>query len=603
MIKPPASSGQAPNYPSGIAETICDAFSTLIPLYPTTFRTFNSQIRSAVRGWLSPTTSDECLVPCCLSRAARRLVIALHFVAPKSGGSEEWAKLVDQLLTELHATADQVLRAVDESWEGTSGYSRQRAVPEGDEPGGGSNANDGLPPWRGLSSGAERLTGLFIYLADCLRYPTSAPVVVPVGALMDAVSRVCLVARLSPKTQSWDQAVETNPAVSREEKEELWSVLPDIHISALGLLSALIHRFHHGIVPLVSEALDHIVRVFNSGIAYGRMRSLGYQLLDELLLLVGPTMSKSTVVMIEPLIAACCRDLQEDAGFLKPAPKPSAPSSSTSSSSSSKNNTKMNSIANADLFLKPQVAADEDIVPLDAHHRRAAGKLLVRLLASPPQHHLKPSLRGLLDKTAILTRSRDAMMSSVLNPYKDQRGRMYPSIIPHLSQQYPHDQGVEVLRSNLRTTTTNVIPGDGSVFSTFVEVEAEEAEDQEGEDLADTAEPPPPSAVQPTMRDILQPGSTVDLPVQSNPFESQTSPATRGVSEAGRTEAEAPSKRKLEEVEEAPVKRQFTQPAVAAAAPPPAMPPVPDEDDDSDVSVHLNMELDDDDDDDDQDEE
>ncbi|KAG5954467.1 hypothetical protein E4U57_004452 [Claviceps arundinis] len=614
LIKPHAS-GRAPA-PLSTVETICGAFSTLIPLYPATFRPNSSAMRSAIRCYLAPTLTDDLLAPQSLQRAARKLVISLPHVAAKSNGGDEWAKLVDGLLRELHATGDQVLRAVDESWEGTSGYTRHRVDPEV-EPAGGSGSGDQLPRWTSLASGVDRLVGIFQYLADCLSYPTKSSVMVPISALMDAVSRVCLIARLNPKSQTWDQALETNAAISREEKEELWSCMPDIHLSALALTSQMLHRFGQGMTPLIPEILDHLVRVFKSGIANPAIRMAGYDLLNSILTLVGPTMSRAAVGSIEPLIAACCRDLQEDAGFLKPSTKPSTASATDAKKKkgSGNSNNKSNSLANADLFLQPQAHAAETSISLEPPHKAAANGLLTSLLSNLPQHHLKPTLRGLMDKTAILARNRDAMVASVLNPYKDQRGRMYPTILPHLSQQYPHDQGLEILRSNLRTSST---PSNTDMLASVTAVEQDSEddnsedghEDDQDEEMRDADEPLESTSKQ-TLQDVLhsaaQQSETMDgngtaslLPVQSNPFEAKA-PNTHGSADESRsTTAESPAKRKHEDAYVAPSKRQETAPPAVL----PATVRAEDDEsgDDSDGSVHLNMELDDDDDDDDEDE-
>ena len=420
-----------------------------MPLFATTFRPFTSQIRSAVRGYIAPTSSDEALTPRSLQRSAGRVVVSLHHLAAKSGGSEEWAKHVDGVVRELHATADQVLRAVDESWQAAGAYAKTRVDLDG-EPGGGGGAADQLPPWAGLAAGAERLVGLFRHLGDSLRCPTKAAVAIPLAALLDAVSRVCVIARQSPKSQSWDQALDANAAVGRDEREELWCLMPEIHVAAMELLQAMLQRLGPAMLPLAPEALDHVVRVFRSGIDIACVRQTAYAVVDGLLALTGPTMSRPAVAMLEPLIAACCRDLQQDAGFLTPASKPAGPPSKEG---------KRNGVANADLFLQPQAspaaaaaAAAAGLPSLDPRHSAAAATLLPTLLSTLPQRHLTPTLRGLVDKTAILTHSRAAMLASVLNPYRDQRGRMYPSILPHLARRYPHDQALDVLRSNLRAS-------------------------------------------------------------------------------------------------------------------------------------------------------
>ncbi|PHH89207.1 hypothetical protein CDD83_6494 [Cordyceps sp. RAO-2017] len=343
--RPPVAAAAAA--PLALVETICDAFSTLIPLYPTTFRPFASQVRSAVRGYLAPTSCDAVVVPRSLQRAAGRLAASLHHVAAAKSGGDEWAKMVDGVIRELHATADQVLRAIDETWDSTGGYGRT-AVDPGGEPSGGSASADKLPPWDGVGAGAERLTGLFRHLADYLRYPTRGPVSVPLGGIMGAISRVCLVAKLSSKTQAWDQALETNPAIGREERDELWSVVPDIHEAAMDLMLVMLRRLGRGMLPLVPELLDHLARVFRSGMDVPAIRTAGYLVLEGLLTVAGPTLSKPAVAMVEPLAAACCRDLQQDAGLLLPRPsssKPAAPAPGARANGAA--------AANADLFLPP----------------------------------------------------------------------------------------------------------------------------------------------------------------------------------------------------------------------------------------------------------
>ena len=603
LIKPPSSSKPSET-PHSVIETVCDAFSTLVPLYPTTLRPFSSQIRSAARLYFAPTSSDHSAVSTSLQRAARGAVISQHHVAAKSGGGEEWTKLIDGLLRDFHSTADQVLRAVDESWEGTANHNRTR-VDLDEEPHGGGDAAEELPPWTGIASGAERLIGLLGFIADCLQHSTKSSVRVPVGALADVVARICLLARLSPKTQTWDQSLQTKAAISREEKDELWSWMPDIHMAAMQLIMAMAQRFGKDLLPLVPQTMDHLVRVFQSGMSISAVRAMGYRLLDELLPIAGPTLSKAAVEMLGPLFGACCRDLQQDAGFLKLPEK---------SVASNKNGKKSETTPNVDLFLQPQASTGGEILSLEPEHKAAAVALLTNILTFVPQHHLKPTIRGLLDKTAILTRSRDAMLSSVLNPYKDQRGRMYPSILPHLSQQYPHDQGLEILRSNLRTTGAPEGSGALASFAELSDQEDEEDEDAQEEHEAEAdqlpagvIEPQPwqPSTVL-TVQDVGP-----ELPIQSNPFiVKSTAPATDTASAGNLSATDLPPKRKLEDADSASSKRRELEgpghPVSAAAAVQSAadQPAAGDEDDDdSDESVHLNMELEDDEDDEEEDDE
>ncbi|KAK5989930.1 Pre-rRNA-processing rix1-like protein [Cladobotryum mycophilum] len=584
--------GQPLAVPLTLVETICESFSTLIPLYSPTFRPFSTQIKSAARGYLAPTFSDECTVSESLQKASRRVVASLHCVAAKCNGSDEWNKLLDGALQEFHDTANQVFRAVDESWEATSGHGRSKVDAEG-EPQGGDTSVDKLPPWSGLDAGTDRLVGLFHYLADILQSPTKAAVNIPISGLMDTVSRVCLIAKLS-KSQTWEQSVETNPAIGREEKEELWSLIPDIHVAAMRLVLSLLQRLGTHMMPLIPEILDHLVRIFKSGIAIPTVRVTGYIVLNAILKLAGPTLSKASVDMLDPLIGACCRDLQQDAGFLKAPEKPAA--------ATSKDSKKNGAAVNTDLFLQPRAATTTETVALETDHKVTATELLAAIFSHMPQSNLKPTLRGLLDKTAILTRNRDAMFSSVLNPYKDQRGRIYPSILPHLSRQFPHDQGLEILRSNLRTSGA---PGGNEMFASVGEIAELEQVDEEDEDMSDQDKDEP---ITETTEEELKmgelpsaPQAKVDLPIQSNPFEPSAS---------FRREA-SPPKRKHEGPDRTQPKRQELE-KVSPPAEPTRVAELPtasvaadedsDDDDDSDGSVHLNMELEDEDEDEDEEE-
>ncbi|KAJ4010526.1 hypothetical protein NW752_005199 [Fusarium irregulare] len=587
-------SGEKLQTPLSVIETICDTLSALIPLYPTTVRPSSAKLKTAVKPYLAPTQSDEIVAPQSLQRASRKLVISLHHVAAKSGGSEEWAKLIDVLLKELHSTADQVLRAVQESWEGSNGYTRSRVEVDG-EPNGGGGAE--LPSWSGIEAGTERLVGLYKYLSDCLKYPTKTPVTIPTSALVDAASRLLLIARLSPKSQSWDQALQTNAAISRDEKDSLWAALPDIHISALQLVEVLFQRLGQDSVAIAPEVLDHLVRVFKSGINLPTVRATGYTVLKEILSVCGPTLSKSSVASLDPILGACCRDLQQDAGHLKEE-KPAASGGTDS---------KKNSIAaNADLFLKPQSAEVASNISLEPKHKAAATSLLPVILSNLPQRHLKAALRGLVDQTAIVTSNRDAMLASVLNPYKDQRGRVYPSILPHLTQQFPDDKGLEILRSNIRAGVQTLAEGEEPLEALPVEEEAEEEEEEdEDEEMKDGDED---EIVPEKKGDLFKPGTLPtaphaekNLPIQSNPF-APIEKANTSENRNAFARASSPPKRKHEGPPDSAPKRQVLEksssPDRVLPAPIQSAPVTTEvEEESDDESVHLNMELEDDDDD------
>lgn len=551
---------------------------------------------AALRLYLAPTESDDFTITSSLSDSARRLAATQHFVAAKSGGSEEWAKLVTVIIDELHATISQVFRAIEESWEPTAGVVQTQVEMDQVFPAGGSEKEQ-LPPWQGVHAGSQRIAGLFEYFAACLNHTSKGAVALPLTKITDAITRVCLVARLSPKSQTWDQALQTRARIGREEKEELWSVMPDIHIAALRLTQALFQRLGGDMVPYASEELDHVTRVTKSGMSVSAVRATSYSTLNDILLAAGPTLSKSMVDMLGTVLGATCRDLQEDAGHLK------APRKTSGTTTETKKN---GATTNTDLFLKKAESTTEvQPVLLEETHKKAASTLLATLLSHIPQQRLKPSHRSLLDQTAILTHNRDAMLASVLNPYTDPRGRKFASILPHLTQLYPEDQGLEILRTNLRPEGGRVASNEQPPSD-----EEEDEDEDEDEDML-SADQEMQDAVEKEEKEALRPGvipaaPKMDLPVQTNPFESTSGETTTvyGGFGDGKPRSSSPPKRKHDAAEDVPQKRQELEPTAPSRAPDPLAGSSAvvggdgGDNSDSDESVHLNMELDDDDDDD-----
>jgi hypothetical protein len=416
---------------------------------------------------------------------------------------------------------------------------------------------------------------------------------------MDLIARLSSIARLSPKTQTWDQALQTKAAIDRQEKDELWSLMPDIHTSALELLKSMFERLERDMIPVSPEALDHLTRVFGSGINTPTLRAAAYKTLSKAVTLSGPTMTKQSANMLEPVILACCRDLQEDIGYLKTGEKPKA---------SAADNKKNGTSSNADLFLQ-STASSSATAPastLTSEHRSAASSLLVHLLSSLPQAHVRPSVRAILDQTAIVTRNRDAMVASVLNPYKDSHGKPYASILPHLTQQFSDDQALEVLRTNLRTD------GVRAAEDLMDAIDEEEEEDDEGVDgegqdevmgeaqtdivndnETEQTKQAPQSAPIPAAPPV-QP----EAAKQPNPFEPSTSDSTTVYGTTNDIASPPPPKRKNSNPDiVVPAKRQEVGEKGASRTVPVPAAGDGEADESDDESVHLNMEFDDDEDD------
>lgn len=588
--------------PLRLIETIANALCTLTPLYPTTLRPFSSQAKTAFRVYVAPTASDKVVAPRTLQDASRRLFSLQHYTTPKNGNAEEWAKAVEGLVRTSHATADQVFRAVQESWESTGGYNKQSVSYE-DEPHGGSDSVEALPLWNSLSSGAQRLSGLLETLAEFIKAPTKTPVVTPISAIMDLTARMSLIVPPQKSARVQD-GTQLNTAVGREEKDELWSILPDIHIAVMDLLTTLIHRLQDSALSIAADMLHQTVRVFDAHQHIPLIRERGYVLTRELLLLHGPTMPKLSVTSLDKTTQACCRDLLAASGHAGP----QQPTSKDTKAAANKSAPSKIS-SNADAYLKTQTksstASNTSSTGLPATHLAAASALLSVLLSHVPQNYLAQALRALLDRTAVLSHDKDALVASVLNPYRTRTGKMLASVLPFLVRDFPRAQEVEVLRSNLRTNGAAevTVAGEGEDDDEAVLArmqrggENEDEEDEEGslgpstegeKDVADEdmSHEEPAAAAGFNFESVQQPVSSVVVQNQQVVTETGSGVVKQTVM------LSTTLKRKSEELEEPPAKRLDTGKAPETVS---NGMDVDGSDDEDDESVQLNAALEDDD--------
>ncbi|KAI1082304.1 hypothetical protein F5B20DRAFT_31307 [Whalleya microplaca] len=613
ILKPPVSS-KASKAPHSLIETVFEALLTLIPLYPTTLRQFSAKIKVETRPYVVATISDGATVPSSLQASSRRLAVRLHMTAVKGGDSTEWAKHLHGLVKTFHSTADQVFRAVQENWESTSGYVSQPGNFD-TEPQGGSSSPEQFPPWTGVHAGSERMINLLNYIADYLRCRTKTAVVIPISAIVDVTTRV---SSIMPPVAGREkvESVQMNPAVGRDEKDELWTVFPDIQLAAMKLLLATAQRLWRNFLPVAQETLEQVLRMFESSYRLPEVRTMTFILIRELLQLLGPTIAKVTVEGLSLVIKACCRDLLGSASHLK---RPKQAAAALQNGSKSKTVSQ-----NADAFLAQKADDDFVSVSLSADHVSAAEALLATLFSHVPQQHLPSSLRSHMLKTAIFCRSRDAQVASVLHPSRDRSGRTPQVILPYLTRQFPHDESVEILRFNFRPLATGARPDIMDIEDMVVDDDERETKAPNNGFSFDRPFVPSFSSAQSTLpaAEPLKASSVAPVQVAESvetPFLPQPSEATIR-SEEEQAAVQPPRanslKRKNEDDAETAVSKRVEidgtrtssapSPGSAAFNAPPARGTTgqeedKDEDEESDnESVHLNMELDSDDDDEDE---
>ena len=339
------------------------------------------------------------------------------------------------MVASVHGIADQIFRAVIEDWVTSNGGGRQAARPIvfDDVPRSTEREPLGLLPWEGIYHGSRVLVSLLRLLQRFVLSQTSQLVNLPLGLLLDLSSRLLHI-RVPTNTKESQTVVRFNAEIGRDEREELLAILPDIHRSTLDLLSSLVEATGPAILPLSSTIVDQCVWVFASENSNEGIRLTSYKLLERLMPLIGPSITKDTLKPLSGLIDLCCKDVSrclenETMVQSKAGTDPKHP---------------LNGHADSFLHTSSRMAprSQSQLFQLE----NAASRLLCQMLeyvAAPVVPH---SLRAQIDRTAILKDQKQIMLASVLNPAPKTTGKYAaPSIMPFLARAAQDELEVECL--------------------------------------------------------------------------------------------------------------------------------------------------------------
>lgn len=428
-------------------DTILQSFCKLLPHHPTLFRPFVTQIRSLILPLIAATPSNlsieenpklpPIIIETCVL-SSRDLFVLLSSCAPKNKSAEDWAKSLHSVIESLHKTADRAFRAVIENWEpsvsraqlnGNSTHDFAKVVCGQDED------DLGLPPWRGIHAGAERIDGLLHILKVYLTAPTNLSVKIPVGALTDATERILSIFPPYGESESEYSGPRVHPEAGKNERDGLWTSLPMLHVSALELLSLIILRLGHNSAIASDAILERSLWVFEAERSNNHVRTAVYKLISNILRLFGLSLSKPIAALLSSCVKSCCEDLIPSKDQSTPAEDSAASGPRQTSNSVS---------INADSYLKaPAKAAKLSANQLE---NVAAVSLLSLVISNVPRDFFTYSLRAQIDRTAVLIKSKQTMLASVLNPPTRRKGaRETSSLMPLLTREFPCSLEVEAL--------------------------------------------------------------------------------------------------------------------------------------------------------------
>ena len=435
-------------------QTILEALITLLPKHPTTFRSAEKQIRDVLNRIISSTARSggahhylDVHV-----QTAQKLLVLLHNCAPKQGASTKWDETLKSTVTATHATCDRVFRSVIEDWRSVAGVqpsapSQQLLAGEIE-----SESHDavGMSAWKGIYEGSERVIALLGLVQAHIDNATALSTPVRIGLLTDLTTRLLSVTVPAAGRQEF---VKPNHQVSRDERDALYSLLPRIHVATFKLLSSILRRFGAALLSVLPSLTEQLAWVFKAERADERFRTTAYATLGQLLTYVGHTFGKDEVTDLAPLVSACCFDmLPEDDQTRLPAVssgvKPSAAQAASQATKPATVNT-------------PQISALQ----------KAASALLPLILSNLDPKAVPRKLRASIDRTAILTKHKQALVASVLNPPVNPSGTAaQASLLPFLARLFPGDAEVEaIVRPRMPVTWTGRRSG----------VEEEDEDDEE----------------------------------------------------------------------------------------------------------------------------
>ena len=417
-----------------LPNTVIQALCELIPNHPSLFRPFVAQIRLLVQPLIAPTQSDLGMsreqslntnTPS-IAEYSRKLFVLLNVCAPKKLSGDEWTRSVQDVINSSHRTADLVFRAVIEDWESSSTRIKSDSIATRvfSETISDMESDDlGLPGWRGIYAGMERLDGLLRTIQTFLTGSTSTNVNLPISSILDVVARVLSVkAPLAENGNAARGGLRVNSEIDRDEREGLLSSLPNVHVLALGVLSTLISRLGYISTSFCQGALTQALWLLESELANSDTRKMTYELTAEILALVGLSLSKSTAPLVSKCAEKCCEDLmspmRSSCGLLD----------LTANGATT---------LTADSYIKSPTTATEGLTVSNSI-QLSASKLLPFLLTHVPRGFFAFGMRAEIDRVAILTRNKKAMLASVLNPpSKPKSGPEMSSSLIFLAREFP----------------------------------------------------------------------------------------------------------------------------------------------------------------------
>ena len=407
IIKPSTSTadGKIRRLLSPLLDVVLRSWYRLLQAFPGTCRPHTTSIKTICLSIISDFQCSEDI-----SQAAINTLAIIHQCAPKGNGPKDWSLLCQQAIEAVHDTADLTFRAVNEDW--TTSTIRVSKVTKKQRTAASPNTTTadalGLDSWTGISQGCGRIVQQLHVTKALLFQPHGSQIGVPIGSIIDLTGRLNAVTLPTSKF-----ALRSNNEVTKEERDELWLNVTLIHAAAIDLLKHAVVTYDMLNTPIYRSMTAQIWDVFEAEQHSTVVRTAVYEFLAIMLPTNMYTLRKSEYSNWSKLIQACCKDLSVE--------------DMTSATAATLQNTSLSQTS------KIVATQQTDKVIQPSTLRSTAFQLLPQILQCGEMQMLPnyKSLRAHLDQNAIMLNHEEAILSSVLHPF---RGKHSPSLLPFLTR-------------------------------------------------------------------------------------------------------------------------------------------------------------------------
>ncbi|KIW20514.1 hypothetical protein PV08_01089 [Exophiala spinifera] len=448
---------------SPMLTSVLTCWIRLLPRHASVFRPFLKQLRPIL---LTIIADGEALAR--ERDLAIQLLCWLLWSVPKNAIVPESISMFRNLINAAHATVDKAFRAVVEEYEsndatttrvrGRQNFAKDPKQTESD--------SAGLPPWTGIQEGSHRLRVILEWLTCLLSVSSAEPLSLPIGALSDLTTRLMAITVPSGKAGAIND-MKYHEEASKDEKEELWVNLPEVHKGCLRLLAELCSSLGQALFPLQQTIVGQILDLFASMSWHESVRSEIYSVIGMIMKKLDISALESHRAAFLSLLERCCDDLKT--GYVQ----------TTGSNTTPAKNDSIHLGSNVAPNEKSQVGSSckqPDVV-------EAAWMLLSQSLKYYPATSLSRHIRTEMDRTAVLLDHKDAMLASILNPVLAKDGKVAgASLLPFLVRSMDDNMVLDaLLRPRMPVLT------DGGVqVGTNSTVQVGDAEENESDGLAET---------------------------------------------------------------------------------------------------------------------